>query len=163
MPAIERFEGCPLSCCPSDKMKLSALMIHGGFRCIHDRLAVRRDQLRPCLLGHNQDLVARVDVDVPAPRCLELVGHMRPQHLDLEAAIELPNVIDDDTLPVNRLDVSLQRPLETSGMQEINGVRLRVLDELGKIRVILLVIVERVLADLGLSARDRYRGGHGVI
>ena len=47
---------------------------------------------------------------------------MSPCHLDLEATVEAANIIDLNSLPIDRLDVALKAALHHSGVQEIDGV-----------------------------------------
>jgi hypothetical protein len=87
---------------------------------------------------------------------------MSTQHLDLEALRELADVIDYDALPMHGLNVALQRPLKTSGMQEINGVRLGCLGLKGEVGIVLEVEINGVDANVCLAARHHLRETHRV-
>ena len=76
-------------------------------------------------------------VGAPDPGGFELVGHVGPEHFDLEAAIELTDVANLDSLPEHRLAIAFYGPLSGSHMQEIDEISVGGLGLLHEIAVVL--------------------------
>jgi len=87
----------------------------------HDSLAVRLHQLRSGFLGEHQDIAVDRRRGASSRR-LELLGHVGPEHLDLEAAIELSDVANLDALPEHRLAIAFYGSLGRSHVQEIDEI-----------------------------------------
>ena len=82
--------------------------------------------------------------------------------LDLEALRELADVIDLDALPVDRLNVALKGTLEASGVQEVDGVRLRFLGLQREVGIITEVEINGVDANVCLAGRHHLGKTHRV-
>ena len=127
-----------------------------------ERSAPCLDQLHPRRFIEHKHLFARVHIDRRYARRLEDLRHERPQHLDLETRVEFTNVADNDALPVDRLNVTLQASLHTSSKQEINGVRFGCLGLRSEVRVVLDVVVHSRYADMRPACRVKLGPAHRV-